>query len=117
MTSDTLLVLVLAFFTSWQVKLVFGLILLDLVLGLAAALKTKTFDWQRVAEFYKTAVLPYILGYLVLYLAINFILPVDQLGPVAWLNEGAVDLAGLFLVTNLAGSLSKSFKELYQTIP
>ena len=117
MTTDYLLNLLLAFFTSWQVKLIAGLILLDLGLGVAAAVRNKKFELAKVADFYRVAVLPYILGYAVLYVVINFVLPADQLGDAAWLNAGAVDLAGGILALNLLGSIKKSFVELYQRSP
>ena len=53
-----LLGLVTAFFASWQVKTLIGLILLDVVLGVAAALRIGVFNWRRLGQFYSSNVLP-----------------------------------------------------------
>jgi len=44
-------------------------IALDTVLGIMQALKEGTFDWSKLAKFFKTGVLPYVGGTLVLALA------------------------------------------------
>lgn len=43
------------------------LIAVDLVLGIAAALRNGQFDWQYVGTFYRTNVLPFLLGYGLIY--------------------------------------------------
>jgi hypothetical protein len=57
----------------------FGLIAIDLVLGVAVALRKGVFQWVKVTEFYKTNVLPYGLTALVVAAAAQFI-SADLLG-------------------------------------
>lgn len=63
-----LLGLIAAFFTDPRTIIVFGLILLDVVTGIAAAIKTKTFSADRMADFLATNVMPFVVGYLAFYL-------------------------------------------------
>lgn len=110
--------LLLAVFTSWQVKTILGLILLDVVLGIASALKRDVFDWALVAAFYRTNVIPYLLGYAVLYIVISFVLPPDALGGNGdIIGDGAITLAWGFVLAALIGSIRKSFTELYRPTP
>jgi hypothetical protein len=106
--------LIAAFFASWQAQTLLGLIFLDVVLGIACAIRQGAFDWAKVANFYRSMVIPYILGYLALYVAIGFVIPPEageDLG--GFVNQAAVTAAWVVLVANLAGSISKSFKALY----
>lgn len=104
--------------TSWQVKTIFGLILLDVVLGVASALKRGVFDWAMVAMFYRTNVIPYLLGYAVLYVVISFVIPPDALGGNGdVIGEGTVIAAWGFVLAALLGSIRKSLQELYQPAP
>lgn len=113
--SDYLLSLIVAFFTSWQAKTLLGLIVLDLLLGVASALRRGAFDLGKLAEFYKSSVLPYIIGYLAFYVAIGTIIPSDSLGNIGEpVNEAAVTLAWATLALTLASSIRANFAELYQ---
>jgi hypothetical protein len=44
---------------------VLALVVLDLVFGISVAVKTKTFKWSELANFYTTSVLPCLLGWAV----------------------------------------------------
>lgn len=113
---DALLALLIAFLTSWQVKTLVGLIVLDLLLGVAAALRTNTFDFGKLADFYKTNVIPYILGYLAFYVVISYVIPADSLGDIGEpVNEAAVTLAWATLVASLVNSIAKNFAALYKS--
>ena len=113
---DFLLGLVVAFFTSWQVKTLLGLILIDVVLGVAAALKEGVFDWRRLGQFYSSNVLPYVLGYLAFYVAVGFIIPPEALADLGEpVNEAAVTLAWGVLVATLVGSILGNFNKLYKS--
>jgi hypothetical protein len=113
---DYLLSLLVSFVTSWQVAVIFGLIVLDLLLGVASALKTGTFELGKLADFYKTNVIPYLLGYLAFYIVIGYIIPPDSLGDIGEpVNEAAVTLTWITLVASLVSSIAANFKALYQT--
>lgn len=114
MSADYLLTLLVAFFTSWQVKVLGGLIVLDLALALAGALRTSAFDLVKLADFYKVLVLPYVLGYLAVYLVIGFIIPADSLGDLGEpVSQGAVTLAWSTLVLSLLGRIKDNWAVLY----
>lgn len=110
-----LLGVLIAVLTSWQLRTVVALVLIDLVLGVASALKRGAFHWSAVANFYITNVIPYVLGYVVLYLAITYIMPSDvggiDLGP---LTPVAITIAWGFVAMTLVSSIRSNFEELYR---
>lgn len=107
------------FFGSWQVQALLGLILLDFGLGVAAALRAGVFDFQKTAQFYRTNVIPYVLGFGVLFVGINYVLPVTPDGGtvVDIANQASITVAWASLVANLGGSILQSFNALYQGTP
>jgi hypothetical protein len=110
-----LFALLIAFVTSWQVKTLLGLILIDLGFGVASALQRKKFEWGKLADFYQTNVMPYILGYLVLYVCVGFLIPSESLGGIGEpVSTAAVTLAWGTLVIKLVKSIQGNFGELYQ---
>jgi hypothetical protein len=114
--ADQLLLLIVAFFASWQVKVLAGLILIDIALGVAAALRRGEFDWHKLADFYRTMILPYILGYLAFYLAVEYIIPTDSLGSAGnIINQATITLAWMTLVSTLVASIQANFSLLYAT--
>jgi hypothetical protein len=115
LSPEYLLSLIVAFFVSWQVRTLAGLIVLDLLLGVASALRRGTFDWASLAFFYKSNVVPYIIGYLAFYLVINFLIPPDSLGDLGEVvNQGTVTLAWATLVSTLLKSIGNNAGEMYQ---
>lgn len=108
----------LSFFTDPRVLAILGLILLDLLLGIAAAIQEKRFDWAAVGDFYQTMVLPKVIGYLAFYLAGKVIISVDLLGPAAPLvGEGMIYIAWIAIVLSLAGSIVRNAKALGYEVP
>jgi len=106
-----------AFWADGRVQTIAGLILLDVVLAVAAAVKTGQFDWRRLAEFYQTMVLPYILGYLAFYGA-GFFLKPEWLGEYGYLLGDAMQwVPWAALVANLVADVVNSAKALGYTIP
>lgn len=101
-----------AFFDSWQAQTLFGLIILDVGLGIACALRMGDFAWSRLGEFYRTMVLPYLLGYLVLWVAVGHIIP--PAAGLPWLNEGLVTLAWVTIVTRLGDSILINIQFIYR---
>jgi len=55
---------VAAFFADGRVSTILGLILLDVCLAVAAAVRQGAFQARRLAEFFRTMVVPYMIGYL-----------------------------------------------------
>lgn len=108
-----------AFFLSWQVRATVGLIVADLGLGVASALARNAFHFEQVANFYRTNVAPYILGYLTLYVVVKVILPPGVVVPgltALPVNEAAVSLAWAAIALSLGSSIGKNFRELYAAL-
>jgi len=107
------------FFGDSRVMTILGLILLDVLLAVAAALRTGQFEPKRLADFYRTMVVPYVIGYLAFYLVSTyFIKDVELLGPYAdVVGEGMVWMAWLALVGTLGAAVFKNVKALAYKIP
>jgi L-cystine uptake protein TcyP (sodium:dicarboxylate symporter family) len=111
--SMEVLELVKAFFSDPFVRALIGFIALDFLLGVAAALRTKTFDFSKLADFYTSMVLPYILGYLAFYVATKLVIDPTILGD--WANlvgEGVVKVAWLAIIGTLGKSIVDNIKVL-----
>ena len=61
-----------SFMSDQRTLTIFALILVDLITGVIAALKLRTFDAQRLMAFYHTNVLPGVLGYLLVWFLATF---------------------------------------------
>lgn len=104
-----------AFFLSWQFKTIAGLILADFGLGVAKALRVGDFEWTKLAAFYRSNVMPYVLGYMVLYGAVQFVIPAEAMdGLGETINQATVTLAWGALVGTLLASIGDNIKILYQ---
>ena len=114
MTVDTILELVIAFFTDPRVQAIGALIIMDVVLGVAAALKAGDFDFKKVADFYQTNVVPYILGYLAFYIGTKIIVdPAAILGEWSHIvGEAAISVAWAAIIASLGGSIVANIKKL-----
>jgi hypothetical protein len=85
-----------------------ALIALDLLLGVAAALRCGTFQWREVGRFYKTQVIPVFLGYFALRLTLPR-LSSEILGSAGgWLSESLSWLFWSAGIGSLLSSISKS---------
>jgi hypothetical protein len=95
-----------------RLKTLLALIALDLVMGIAAAIKKGNFAWDEVARFYQTSVVPIFLGYAALLIALPFITG-DLLGEGGqWLTTAALFAFWAFGVANLLASIGKSVEVL-----
>jgi len=106
--------LVVAFFADPRVQAIGALIIMDVILAIAAALKSKEFDFKKVGEFYQTNVIPYVLGYLAFYVGTKLIVdPAAILGE--WshvVGEAAISIAWAAIIASLGGSIVASLKKL-----
>ena len=100
------------FWADGRVLAILGLIVLDVVLGIAAAIRRGNFAWAEVGRFYYTMVLPYILGYLAFWLVSSVAFP-EILGSSGYIvSEVTVSLAWAALVTCLGSSIIDNGKAL-----
>jgi len=73
MDYQMLLTAVDQFFRDARFYTILGLIALDVALAVAEAIKENRFDWHKLGEFYRSMVVPYVLGYMAVYVAITYI--------------------------------------------
>ena len=86
---------------------ILGLIGLDLIFGLAVAIKNGEFKLAELGRFYQTMVLPYVLGYMGVFAALQFI-PES----VGFIGDGVDAVTFGAIVTRLVGSIYKNFSAL-----
>jgi len=91
---------VMAFFQDARLYTILGLIVVDVVLGVAVAIKNGCFKWHLLAMFYRTMVAPYVLGYLALYVMFR-VVP----GLAGIVGQGLDYVAFGTIVANVLGSI------------
>ena len=102
---ENILATVDTFFRDARLYAILGLILLDVVLAVAQAIQDKRFEWFRLADFYQTMVVPFILGYLALYLLVSVSIGVDQ-----FIGQAAVFSAFATIAAHLIASIADHAK-------
>jgi len=85
-----------------KTRTILAFILVDVVLGVMCALRLRIFDIQRLATFYASNVLPYILGYLLVWILV--LLGLDGFLP-PMIQDGIASLGFSMIVTTLTGSI------------
>lgn len=97
------------FFSDPKTRSIFLAITIDVVTGIAAALHLHTFDLQRSATFYASNIMPYVLGYLLVWsLAL---LGLDTLLPQMW-QEALASIGSGVIVSALGGSIMDNVSRL-----
>lgn len=81
------------------------LVVVDVVLGIIAALRGGTFSFQTIGNFYRTNVVPFILGYLLVY-GVSMLGVASYVGPV-W-GEIAATVGLGPAVLNLGASILRN---------
>lgn len=104
------------FFAGFPLMAIILLVFLDLGLKVCAAWRTKTFDRDKLADFYQTNVIPYIGGYTILYVAVQVAstqLKEGVLGPYTPIvGTGMLGVAWTVLLIKLGSSIVRNAKEL-----
>jgi len=90
------------------------LIVLDFLSGVGAALKKKQFNWAKIGDFYKTNVLPLVLGWLTWSLASFAVSSIPGLPPsiVTALSTGSAGVSYIAPVAVLLNSIASNTKEI-----
>lgn len=97
-----------AAFGTWQMMVIGIFLAADIVLGMAAAIAGKEFNFNQVAAFMKTGVLPYLFGFAVVELfASRF----------GGLGQIAVTVIFAAIVLNLSGSIVSNLAKLGVNMP
>ncbi len=102
----------------WSIRVIMGLVTVDVLLGIARAIRLKEFKWQRMAAFYRTMVVPYIIGYVAVIAAAKFIGEATLPEPYGFIVSATmIGLAWVSLVGTLARSCWSNARELWSGIP
>ena len=100
-----------------RIKTICALIMLDIMLAVAGAIKRKEFSFAHLTDFYMSMVIPGVLG----YAALHFLVPLmvgDLLGEYSTsLSTALVTLAWVTLVGHLGDSVLKNFKKVFGKLP
>jgi hypothetical protein len=91
-----------------------GLIAVNLITGIMAALVTGRFLLGKVADFYRARVLPYILGYMLVY-GLSVVGVAELLGPIA--GELAAWAGLTIAVANLLDDIRRNLVDLGMPLP
>lgn len=98
-----------SFATDDKTRVIVAAIVVDVVLGIAAAMRIGTFDMQQVAKFHSSNVLPYVVAYLLLWSLQVFglagALPLVLSDSIASISFGTI-------VTTLTGSIFNNIERL-----
>lgn len=93
------------------------LVVCDLSMGVVLAIRNKKFEFGKLGDFYLTTVVPYLLGWLVAYLAVKTVgfFALDAAAPFlsASLEAGAYGI----LVLTLGAQFFSKAKELWGRVP
>lgn len=94
-----------------------GLIILDVLLGVAVAIREKDFDWSKLGDFYLSMVLPMLIGWIG-FIVITNLATTEVLGPVYGVIVGDVVIwaAWLAVVATIGKSIVLNAKDLYGTM-
>ena len=95
-----------------------SLIILDVLLGIAVAIRKKWFSWRELGDFYLTMVIPFIIGWLALGI-VSQVASLELLGP-EWgsiLGGGITGFAWLAIVAVIGNSIIRNGKFLYGSFP
>lgn len=61
------------FFKGAMLPTILGLIVLDILFGVWAALREGKFDWKKVGGFYRSSVIPLVGAYMTVYVAFSLV--------------------------------------------
>lgn len=101
-TGETFAATLRRFGNDDKTRTILALILTDIVTGVMCALKLRIFDMQRLAGFYGSNVVPYILGYLLVW--VLTLLGLDGvISPL--IQQGLASLGFAAIGTTLTGSI------------
>lgn len=112
---EEILEFLMDFFGGFPLVALVLLVFVDLGLAVFAAMITKTFEWDKLADFYTTNVIPYIGGYTILYIAVNVAstqLSEGVMGSYTYLFSAPIlGVAWGILLLKLGGSILKNAKK------
>lgn len=112
MDFEVIWTLVLNFFISTKLYVILAMVGIDVVLAVAVALRTKTFDFAKLADFLTTMILPYILAYLALHIIIGLVTELQSI-----LGQGLDTAVFLVIIVTLLAAITDNLKALGLPLP
>lgn len=103
---------VVAFLVSVKLDVILALIFVDVVLGVALSVRTGEFQLRALGQFLLTLVLPYVIVYMGLDVALRLVPALNGV-----LGQGINLLVFGAIVASLGGSIYENFKELGIQVP
>jgi len=100
---------------SPQITALMALICADILLGVACAIRQKSFNWRRIANFYYTMILPLLIGWLAFGVLAHFAGPEvlgAEIGPLA--AGGVTWAAWLVVVGEIGASITENARGIYK---
>lgn len=94
----------LNFCVNAGLQLILGMCVVDIALGVGSALKSKTFDWAKLGDFYLTQVLSLLVPYIAVLAVLEFVPGLTEYLPAA--IAPAALLAGV--TAKLLGSIAEN---------
>lgn len=95
-------------FGTWQISLIAIFLAADIILGIAAAIAAKKFNFNDLATFMATGVLPYLLGFAVVQIVASGF---------GFYGEIAVTAVFVAIILNLSGSIISNLATLGVNMP
>jgi predicted Na+-dependent transporter len=97
----------LSFWHDARVETILALIALHIISVILVAIKDRYFDWTALADFYRQLVVPYLLGYLIVYLFAEAVADLET-----YLGQGLATLFWLPLVSSLVARIKQTWRSL-----
>jgi hypothetical protein len=88
--------------------IIVGLIAIQFVLAVGAALRANVFEWKRLGDFYRSQVVPKLMGYLVLYVVLGSVNGVSE-----YVGNGLQWAAFAPLAVSLVASIAANFMAIF----
>lgn len=85
-----------------QLRTLGGLIVLDLGLGVAVAIKEKKFEFAEIGRFFQSRVVPNFIGWSVLQVGMKLVVP-EFAGE--FINDAVVDGVWVLMIADLGGDI------------
>lgn len=104
--------MIIAFFFSAKLDIIVALVIIDVVLAVAAALRQQTFDLRRLGDFLTTMILPYVLVYLVLTITVGLVPALNGV-----LGQGLDLLVFGVIVASLLAAIYENLKSIGLNLP
>lgn len=99
--------MIIGFLYSTKLHIILALVVIDIVLAVAAALKNKEFDFVKLGDFMVNLILPYVMVYMVLHIVVGMVTELEGI-----LGVGLDTAVFLLIIASLVGAIFDNLKGL-----